>query len=106
MTEHPSLLVDPTESVPITCRDLTLGTDRAARTSGLINSLTTPAKDQAAMPLPHLTPILPLASESATLPLAGGKGANLARLAQAGLPVPAGFTITTQAYQASRPPTA
>ena len=32
--------------------------------------------------------------------LAGGKGANLARLAQAGLPVPDGFTITTQAYQA------
>ena len=43
----------------------------------------------------HLTPILPLASESATLALAGGKGANLARLAQAGLPVPGGFTITT-----------
>jgi phosphohistidine swiveling domain-containing protein len=48
----------------------------------------------------HLTPILSLASESATLALAGGKGANLARLAQAGLPVPAGFTITTQAYHA------
>ena len=47
----------------------------------------------------HQTPILPLASKSATLPLAGGKGANLARLAQAGLPVPDGFTITTQAYQ-------
>jgi pyruvate,water dikinase len=41
-----------------------------------------------------------LASERATLPLAGGKGANLARLAQAGLPVPAEFTITTQAYHA------
>ena len=38
--------------------------------------------------LTHLTPILPLASKSATLALAGGKGANLARLAQAGLPVP------------------
>jgi rifampicin phosphotransferase len=47
----------------------------------------------------HPTPILPLASTSAALPLAGGKGANLARLAQAGLPVPNGFTITTQAYQ-------
>ena len=47
----------------------------------------------------HPTSILPLASTSATLPLAGGKGANLARLAQAGLPVPDGFTITTQAYQ-------
>ena len=55
------------------------------------------------MLLPHLTPppsILPLASERANLPLAGGKGANLARLAQAGLPVPGGFTITTQAYHA------
>ena len=44
--------------------------------------------------------ILPLASDRATLPLAGGKGANLARLAQAGLPVPDGFLITTQAYGA------
>ena len=48
----------------------------------------------------HLTQILPLASTSATLPLTGGKGANLARLARAGLPVPDGFLITTQAYQA------
>ena len=47
----------------------------------------------------HPALILPLASASAGLPLAGGKGANLARLAQAGLPVPGGFTITTQAYQ-------
>lgn len=31
--------------------------------------------------------------------LAGGKGANLARLAQAGLPVPEGFILTTAAYQ-------
>lgn len=31
--------------------------------------------------------------------LAGGKGANLARLAQAGLPVPDGFILTTQAYR-------
>ena len=44
--------------------------------------------------------ILPLSSDRATLPLVGGKGANLARLAQAGLPVPDGFLITTQAYQA------
>jgi rifampicin phosphotransferase len=48
----------------------------------------------------HPSPILPLASSSATLPLAGGKGANLACLARAGLPVPGGFTITTRAYQA------
>ena len=44
--------------------------------------------------------ILSLASDRATLALAGGKGANLARLAQAGLPVPDGFVITTLAYQA------
>ena len=30
---------------------------------------------------------------------AGGKGANLARLAQAGLPVPEGFILTTAAYR-------
>ena len=43
--------------------------------------------------------ILPLDSEKATLALAGGKGANLARLIQAGLPVPDGFLITTSAYR-------
>ncbi len=34
------------------------------------------------------------------LPLAGGKGANLGALLQAGLPVPGGFVITTDAYRA------
>lgn len=48
----------------------------------------------AALPL-----ILPLASRQATLPLAGGKGSALARLATAGLPVPNGFLITTAAYR-------
>ncbi|WP_224450531.1 PEP/pyruvate-binding domain-containing protein [Haloprofundus salilacus] len=32
--------------------------------------------------------------------VAGGKGANLAALAQAGLPVPQGFVVTTVAYEA------
>ncbi len=32
------------------------------------------------------------------LALVGGKGANLARLAQAGFPVPNGFFVTTQSY--------
>jgi phosphohistidine swiveling domain-containing protein len=32
--------------------------------------------------------------------LVGGKGANLARLVSAGLPVPAGFCVTTAAYEA------
>ncbi len=41
---------------------------------------------------------LPLNSEMASLALCGGKGANLARLARAGLPVPGGFLITTEAY--------
>ncbi|MCA9962132.1 MAG: hypothetical protein KC443_24020, partial [Anaerolineales bacterium] len=42
--------------------------------------------------------ILPLNTTKATLSLVGGKGMNLARLAQAKLPVPGGFLITTQAY--------
>lgn len=42
--------------------------------------------------------ILPLASET-TLEASGGKGANLARLARAGFPVPPGFIVTTQAYR-------
>ena len=36
----------------------------------------------------------------ADLPIAGGKGANLGALIQAGLPVPPGFCITTPAYRA------
>lgn len=42
----------------------------------------------------------PLASSPETgLALVGGKGANLALLFQAGLPVPDGFLVTTQAYR-------
>ena len=48
----------------------------------------------------QLSWILPLNSEQADLPLVGGKGANLARLARAGLPVPGGFLVTTHAYRA------
>src|SRR5579864_3941770 len=43
--------------------------------------------------------ILELNSPEATIELAGGKGASLARLATAGLPVPPGFHITTHAYR-------
>ena len=43
---------------------------------------------------------LPLSSPDATLPIAGGKGANLARMARAGFPVPDGFIVTTAAYRA------
>jgi phosphohistidine swiveling domain-containing protein len=39
-----------------------------------------------------------LDSPDAALDLVGGKGASLARLATAGLPVPPGFHITTRAY--------
>src|SRR5579872_7234710 len=35
----------------------------------------------------------------ATLEQVGGKGASLARLASAGLPVPPGFHVTTAAYR-------
>lgn len=43
--------------------------------------------------------VLPLTSDQLTLATAGGKGANLARLVRAGLPVPPGFVVTTVAYQ-------
>jgi pyruvate,water dikinase len=42
--------------------------------------------------------ILSLADSQATIERVGGKGASLARLAAAGLPVPDGFHITTEAY--------
>ncbi len=42
--------------------------------------------------------IIPFSSTQASLSNAGGKGANLARLAQAGFPVPPGYIIATQAY--------
>jgi pyruvate,water dikinase len=45
--------------------------------------------------------VVGLATSDATkLPLAGGKGANLARLTQAGFPAPDGFVITAAAYRA------
>ncbi|MFI9561354.1 PEP/pyruvate-binding domain-containing protein [Nonomuraea endophytica] len=48
-----------------------------------------------------MTPLtLKLADPEATLEVAGGKGASLARLAAAGLPVPPGFHVTTAAYHA------
>ena len=43
--------------------------------------------------------IVPLSDSSAGLSQVGGKGASLARLAAAGLPVPPGFHITTAAYR-------
>ncbi|MGZ3672925.1 MAG: PEP/pyruvate-binding domain-containing protein [Ktedonobacterales bacterium] len=42
--------------------------------------------------------VLPLDDPTATLQRVGGKGASLAKLAAAGLPVPPGFHITTAAY--------
>ena len=43
--------------------------------------------------------ILPLSDPQATLDMVGGKGMSLAKLANAGLPVPGGFHITTEAYR-------
>ncbi len=43
--------------------------------------------------------ILPLDDPRATLAAVGGKGASLARLVRAGLPVPAGFHLTTRAHR-------
>ena len=43
--------------------------------------------------------VLPLAAlNRQSLPLAGGKAANLGELIRAGFPVPAGFCVTTAAY--------
>ncbi|HYG59510.1 MAG TPA: PEP/pyruvate-binding domain-containing protein, partial [Symbiobacteriaceae bacterium] len=42
---------------------------------------------------------LPLGAAGASLELAGGKGASLAKLVAAGLPVPPGFVLTTAAYR-------
>ena len=44
--------------------------------------------------------IIPFTSTEADLQNAGGKRLNLARLAQAGFPVPPGFIISTDAYRA------
>ncbi|MFI6869147.1 PEP/pyruvate-binding domain-containing protein [Nocardia sp. NPDC050406] len=43
--------------------------------------------------------VLELHDPAATLERAGGKGASLARMAGAGLPVPPGFHVTTAAYR-------
>ncbi|MDR8410325.1 PEP-utilizing enzyme [Nonomuraea sp. 3-1Str] len=43
--------------------------------------------------------VLPFDDEGADLETVGGKGASLARLSRAGLPVPGGFHITTAAYR-------
>jgi pyruvate,water dikinase len=43
--------------------------------------------------------ILPLADSKASLETVGGKGSSLSRLINAGLPVPDGFHITTEAYR-------
>src|SRR5258708_20519868 len=48
---------------------------------------------------PSIPLVLPLDDASATLEQVGGKGASLARMAAAGLPVPPGFHITTAAYR-------
>jgi pyruvate,water dikinase len=43
--------------------------------------------------------VLDLTDATATLETVGGKGASLARMARAGLPVPDGFYVTTSAYR-------
>jgi phosphoenolpyruvate synthase/pyruvate phosphate dikinase len=42
---------------------------------------------------------LPLDTPQATLALVGGKGVALSRMMTAGLPVPSGFHLTTDAYR-------
>jgi rifampicin phosphotransferase len=47
-----------------------------------------------------VTLVLPLDAAAADLATVGGKGASLAQLIRAGLPVPGGFHVTTEAYRA------
>ena len=64
--------------------------------------MTTIANDPAAAP-PDLVPVRPFSDLStADVPYAGGKGANLGQLTQAGLPVPPGFVVGATAYAAFR----
>jgi len=41
--------------------------------------------------------VLPLADQNATLEAVGGKGKSLSKMSRAGLPVPGGFNVTTEA---------
>ncbi len=43
--------------------------------------------------------IVPINTQDATLENVGGKGANLAKLANVRFPVPDGFLVTTDAYR-------
>jgi phosphoenolpyruvate synthase/pyruvate phosphate dikinase len=43
--------------------------------------------------------VIPLSDPQANLETVGGKGMSLAKLARAGLPVPGGFHVTTEAYR-------
>ncbi len=45
------------------------------------------------------TYVIPLSDPQADLETVGGKGMSLAKLAKAGLPVPGGFHVTTEAYR-------
>ena len=47
----------------------------------------------------NTTFILSLSAPQANLETVGGKGMSLAKLANAGLPVPGGFHVTTEAYR-------
>ncbi len=59
--------------------------------------------DSAVSVPPGVVPIRPFSQLSTDdIPYAGGKGANLGRLTQAGLPVPPGFVIGAPAYVAFR----
>jgi pyruvate,water dikinase len=49
--------------------------------------------------MPHVLPFADVPPDALALALVGGKGLNLALAMQAGLPVPDGFVVTTEAFQ-------
>ncbi len=57
-----------------------------------------PRRDSAPAPAPRVIALGDLGAEDVAR--AGGKGANLGELTRAGLPVPPGFCVTTDAYRA------
>lgn len=56
--------------------------------------------DSNSMPDSTPSPYIRFFGESEDVDVIGGKGVNLARMASAGLPVPPGFSLTSQAYRA------
>src|SRR5438093_1535295 len=62
-------------------------------------SIQNPEQQRASIPASNMPLVLPFtAIDFTSLPLVGGKAANLGEMSRAGLPVPPGFCVTTASY--------